>query len=221
MQKFKQAALGQHPNFNERISMGWEDQLNGGSLTWLLEPDNPGVRYLAVRDLLDLSAQDQELLAAQQIAHQAGPISIILNAMNASGYWVEPGPGYNPKYRSTVWAVILLGQLGAKIEMDNRIVQACNYLLENALTEKGQFPSTGTPSGTADCLQGNLCTAMLELGFDDPRLDQALEWMARSVTGDGVAPLEGKQTPLRCYAGKCGPVFAAGQTINSPVPGVL
>jgi hypothetical protein len=34
--------------------------------------------------------------------------------------------------------------------------------------------------------------------------------MARSVTGEGVAPLEDKSASLRYYAGKCGPVFACG-----------
>jgi hypothetical protein len=34
--------------------------------------------------------------------------------------------------------------------------------------------------------------------------------MARSVTGEGVAPVEDRQAPLRYYAGKCGPIFACG-----------
>lgn len=191
--------------------MSWEDQLNGDTLTWLLAYDNPGVRYLALRDLLDLPADDRELQVAKDIAHRSGPISIVLKEMQSPGYWVEAGPGYNPKYRSTVWATILLGQLGAAIDMDERIGRACNYLLENALTENGQFTSTGTPYGTVDCLQGNLCTALLELGIrDDPRLEQAFEWMARSVSGAGIASLDDKQAPLRYYAGKCGPVFACG-----------
>jgi hypothetical protein len=196
--------------------MTWQDQLNGDTLTWLLERDNPGVRYLALRDVLELSSDDGELLAAQALAHREGRISVVLKAMNETGWWVEAGPGYNPKYRSTVWAIILLGQLGASIAMDNRIEQACRYLLEHALTEHGQFTASGTPSGTADCLQGNLCTAMLELGCDDPRLDQAFEWMARSVTGEGIAPLEDKQAPLRYYAGKCGPLFACGANNKLP-----
>ncbi len=28
--------------------MPWRDQLRGDSLSWLLEPDTPGVRYLAL-----------------------------------------------------------------------------------------------------------------------------------------------------------------------------
>ena len=96
--------------------MAWQDQLKGDSLAWLLEPDDPGVRYLALRDLLDRPADDAELLAAQQAAHVQGPIATILDAMAPEGYWVEPGPGYNPKYRSTVWSITLLAQLGASVD---------------------------------------------------------------------------------------------------------
>jgi hypothetical protein len=196
--------------------MSWQKQLNGDPVSWLLEHDNPGVRYLTLRDILDLSADDSDLAAVQEAAHIKGPISIILNEMDENGYWAKPGPGYNPKYRSTVWSLILLAQLGASVRMDKRIERACYYLLDNALTENGQFTTTGTPSGTIDCLQGNLCAAMLDLGINDPRLDKAFEWMARTVTGEGVAPFEDKQAPVRYYAGKCGPVFSCGANNKLP-----
>jgi hypothetical protein len=196
--------------------MSWLDQLNGDTLSWLVETDQPGVRYLALRDLLDLTPDDPELVRESAEAHQNGPIAIILNAMDEAGYWVEPGPGYNPKYRSTVWAIIMSGQLGASVNLDPRIERACHYLVDHALTEVGQFSASGTPGSTADCLQGNLLGALLDLGFNDPRLDQAFEWMARTVTGEGMAPMRDKSTPMRYYAGKCGPNFACGANNKLP-----
>jgi hypothetical protein len=196
--------------------MSWLEHLKGDSLAWLLESDYPSVSYLALRDLLDCPANDRELLAARQAAHRAGPIEIVLSKMEADGYWVEPGPGYNPKYRSTVWSIILLAQLGASVREDKRIAQACGYLLEHALTENGQFTLSGAPSGTVDCLQGNLAWALLELGCDDPRLETAFDWMARSVTGEGIAPAEDRQAAVRYYAGKCGPTFACGANNKLP-----
>lgn len=190
--------------------MAWRDQLNGDSLEWLLEPDDPGVRYLALRDLLDRPPHDPELLAAQAEAHAQGPIAATLDGMNEAGYWVEPGPGYNPKYRSTIWAIILLAQLGASARLDGRVAQGCAYLLDHSLAAGGQFTITGAPSGTVDCLQGNLCAALLDLGYDDPRLEGAFDWMARTVTGEGIAPAEERGAAVRYYAGKCGPGFACG-----------
>jgi hypothetical protein len=184
-------------------------------LSWLLEPESPGARYLALRDLQD-DATASELRAARKKAHQEGPIAAVLSRMEEQGYWEAPGPGYNPKYRSSVWSVILLAQLGADIETEPRIRTACTYLCDQALLPGGQFSASRSPAATADCLQGNLCWAMLELGYDDPRLEAAFEWMARSVTGEGVAPAADRHAPVRYYAGKCGPTFACGANNKLP-----
>jgi hypothetical protein len=197
--------------------MSWKYQLRKDSLPWLLESENPGVRYLALRDLLDLPPDDKKLKSARKSAHKEGPIAMILSNMEKDGHWVKAGPGYNPKYRSTVWAMILLAQLGASASQDKRVAQACNYVLDH-MAEGGQFTTTtsGAPSGTVDCLQGNLCWSLMELGCDDPRLDKAYEWMARTVTGDGIAPMEDKDAPIRYYAYKVGPTFACG--VNNKLP---
>jgi hypothetical protein len=112
----------------------------------------------------------------------------------------------------------LLAQLGASVSEDRRIEQACNYLLDHALAEGGQFSmiSSGAPSGTVDCLQGDLLWSLMELGCDDPRLKKAYEWMARTVTGEGVAPRTDKDAPVRYYAGKYGPDFACGANNKLP-----
>ncbi len=183
---------------------------------WLLERNNPDVRYLALRDLLDRQPDDPELTAARVEAHQVGSIAAVLAEMKDEGYWVDSGTGYYPKYRGTVWSIILLAQLGASAAQDKRIRRACAYVLDHALTAGGQFSVTGAPSGTADCLQGNLCAALLDLGYEDPRLETAIEWMARSVTGEGLAPVDDRQAVVRYYAGKCGPTFACGSNNKLP-----
>jgi hypothetical protein len=197
--------------------MSWQTQLKGDSVSWLLESDPPGVRYLALRDVMRLSSEDAELKSARRKAHKEGPIAKILSHMEKEGYWVKTGPGYNPKYRSTVWAIILLAQLGASASEDKRLAQACDYLL-NHMAEGGQFTTTtsGAPSGTVDCLQGNLCWSLTEMGCDDPRLDKAYDWMARTVTGDGIVPMKDKDALVRYYAYKCGPNFACG--VNNSLP---
>jgi hypothetical protein len=190
--------------------MSWKDQLKDDSLSWLLEPESPGVRYLALRDLMDESPDSSTLKSAREAAHKNRPIASILDEMHPDGYWVETGTGYYPKYRGTVWSLITLAQLGASAEVDDRIGRACEYVLTNTLTDGGRFSVTGPPSGTVDCLQGNMCAALIDLGWEDERLDAAFEWMARSVTGEGVAPLREKNAELRYYAGKCGPDFVCG-----------
>jgi hypothetical protein len=184
------------------------------AIDWLLEPIDPGVRYLALRDLVQ--ADNKDLATARKAAHRDGPIAAALANMDKEGFWVKPGPGYFPLYTGTIWSVILLAQLGATINTDNRIATACNYILDHSLTINGQFTASGTPSGTLDCLQGNLCGSLLDLGCTDPRLEKAYEYMARSVTGEGIAPMKDRAAPLRYYAAKCGPVFACNATAGKP-----
>ena len=137
------------------------------ALDWLLEPSNPGVRYIALRDIV--KAGTKELAAAQKAAHAEGPIATILSKMNKEGFWEKPGAGYGPKYTSTVWSIILLGQLGASISIDKRIATACDYVLDHTLTKNGAFTVNGLLSGTVDCLQGNLGYSLLDMGCSAER----------------------------------------------------
>ena len=196
--------------------MANKEQLNRETMGWLLKSEVAGVKYLALRQLTGIAEDDAEMQAAREAAYRFGPIATILENMQEAGYWCEPGAGYRPKYQGTVWSMLMLAQLGAQASADGRIARACAYLLEHALTGNGQFSYNGAPSGTIDCLQGNLCSALLDLGYDDLRMDVAFEWMARTVTGEGLAGLEDKKNPLRYYAYKCGPLFACGATGQKP-----
>jgi hypothetical protein len=77
--------------------MNWRGQLKGDPFPWLLETNDPGPRYLALRDLLDTPPNSPEFLDAKNKAHTAGPIAVILDKMQPDGYWDKPGPGYSRK----------------------------------------------------------------------------------------------------------------------------
>lgn len=188
--------------------MPWQTLLNENPLSWLLEAANPAVRALTLRHLLDHPEDDPQLRSARAAAHQQGSIHQILKEMQEAGYWYTRGPGYNRKYFSTVWSLICLAQLGASARQDERIALACDYYLDH-MAPGGQFAtsSSGAPSSTVDCLQGNMCWALTQLGWEDERLDKAYDWLARSQTGDGVASVEEKHSLPRYTTYKCGPNF--------------
>jgi hypothetical protein len=196
--------------------MPWTDQLHSDSLNWLINSPIPEVRYMAGRDLLGLPDSDPKQESARQEAYTSGIIALVLSKMVGDGYWQKAGPGYGPKYRSSVWSVTLLAQLGADVTGDPRVEQACQYILNNSMAKHGQMSYNGQPSGTFDCLQGNLCWALLQLGCTDPRLDLAIDWTARSTTGDGISPATEKKADIRYYAYKCGPNFACGANGKLP-----
>jgi hypothetical protein len=189
------------------------------TIEWLLEkdPENPGVRYFALTDLLNRPADDPEVVAARRAVMEQGPVPAILAAQDQAGFWEKPGPGYNPKYRSTVWSIIYLAQLGAD-PADTRVRAGGEYLLEHARASTGVFSMTGTPAGNIACLAGNLGAALLDLGFgSDQRLAEALELLARFTTGDGIAPQGDKSVPLYYLkSATCGPGFCC--SANDALP---
>ncbi|RPI30348.1 MAG: nitrogen fixation protein NifH [Chloroflexota bacterium] len=171
------------------------------ALSWLLEPDpaNPGVRCFTLVDLLDYPRDHPEVIAARQDVMASGPVPAILAAQAPEGYWVEPGTGYFGKYRSTVWSIIFLPQLGAHAS-DPRVRAGCDYVLDNSRCAYGGFSVDGRNSGLIHCLEGNLVAALIDLGWwGDPRLAEAVDWLARSITGEGIAPADNKDAPLRYY----------------------
>lgn len=197
-----------------------ETELFGhGSLPWLLEDDpaNPGVRPFALQELLGKPADDPEVIGARRAVMSTGPVPAILEAQETEGYWVKPGPGYFPQYRGTPWAVTMLGQLGAD-GADPRVMRGCQYVLEHAIDKNGAFSIHATPSGAILCLNGHLLATLIHLGWlGDERVRRALEWMARVVTGEGVAPPEEKEAPLRYLkSGTSGPGFCCGYNAKKP-----
>lgn len=171
------------------ITNGWQTKLKGDPLAWLLEPDeaNPGVRYFALRDLLNRPETDPDVVAAQEAVMTTGPVPVILNAQAPEGYWGKPGGGYSPKYQGTVWQIIFLAELGVD-PTDERVRRGGEYLLSHSLATNGAFSARHkpVPSSALHCLNGNLLSALLRLGFaQDPRVQAALDWQAQAITGQG------------------------------------
>jgi hypothetical protein len=185
----------------------WTRVLRADPLPWLLDANNQAVRHLALRWLLDRPADDPDVAAAQLAAMAAQPIAAILATQQPAGYWEKPGAGYATKYRGTVWQLIFLDQLGAD-GSDPRIRAACSYVLEHTQASSGGFGASGTIgsappplSRVIHCLNGNLLRALLGFGWlEDERVQLAIDWQARAITG---------QQPIQYFAsGTSGPLFA-------------
>ena len=186
-------------------------------LPWLLEPDeaNPGVRYFALRQLLDRPQDDAEVVEAQAAVMQTGPVPVILAEQQQDGYWYKPGPGYASKYRGTTWQVVHLYRLGAD-PVDRGVRAGCEYVLSNTQALSGGFGFSGRavgpppPSSVAHCLNGNLLAALINFGWlDDSRVQRAIQWQALSITGEEPGVPYYKSTTS-------GPGFACGVNLGQP-----
>ena len=186
--------------------------LNNDPLPWLLEsdPNNPGVRYFALRDLLGRFEDDLEVRRARAQIMKTGPVPAILEAQQPDGYWAKAGGGYWPSYRSTAWQIIFLAELGADPGSE-RVRRGCEYFLGHDIAANGGFSMSERPipSKVVHCHNGDSLHALLRLGYaDDPRVQAALEWQVRAVTG-----LE----EIRYYkSGTTGPGFACVANSGQP-----
>jgi hypothetical protein len=170
---------------------------------------------LALRELLGRTITDAEVVDARATAMASDPIAAILAAQLADGYWEKPGPGYATKYRGTVWQLIFLDQLGADPN-DERVQAACAYVLAHSLASTGGFGASGKagiapppPSAVIHCLNGNLLRALIGFGWlGDERVQGAIEWEARAITGVGMERW--------LASGTCGPGFACAANEREP-----
>ncbi len=198
------------------MNITWKQLFTKDLQAWLLASDaeNPGVRYFTLVDLLDVLAEEPQALAARAEVMRSGPVPFILANQHPDGYWVKPG--YYPKYTGTYWTLGLLSMLGAD-GADPQIRKAGDHVLAHGRCSYGGFSADG-PSGLIHCLQGNLVNALVLLGWlGEPRLDEAVDWLARSVSGEGIAPAEDKKAPVRYYrSGNCAPGFACSANNYRP-----
>jgi hypothetical protein len=177
----------------------WKSVLKNDPTEWLLETDNPSVRYFALTDLLEKPETDSEVVAAKQEIMQTGKVPKILGKQNSQGYWEAPDKFYTAKYKGTVWQLIILAQLGADGNAE-RIKKACEFIMDNSIDrESGGFSvwhskrtGGGRHNGVIPCLTGNMVWSLIHFGFlDDPRVECAINWITtyqRFDDGDVQVP---------------------------------
>lgn len=164
------------------------------TLNWLLEPDDPSVRYFALTDLLGLGDSEPEIRQAKLAIMQHGMVPQILRKMGEPSYFETLNQFYTAKYKGLVWQLILLAELGA--EADEQIKGQCEYILEHAQEPAdGGFAMNaaaktggGRISEVIPCLTGNLVWSLIRFGYwEDPRLQKAVDWLTKySRLNDGV-----------------------------------
>jgi hypothetical protein len=163
----------------------WKSKLKEDQTAWLLEEDNPSVRYFALVDLLEKSKEDPEVLKAKAEIIQKGVVPKILAKQKEEGYWEEVEKFYTAKYKGTVWQILILAELGADGK-DSRIKRACEFLLENSQDRESNGFSIsisaktggGRSSGVIPCLTGNLVYSLIRLGcLEDERVQKAIHWI--------------------------------------------
>jgi hypothetical protein len=165
--------------------------------SWLLQPSNPSIRYLALRHLLGRGEGDADVREAHVAIAESAIVRRIFSKQSPEGYWGDPASPYLPKYKSTYWTLMVLGFLGLSRD-DDRVRRAVEHVftfqqpnggfaesgeegarreyayVEARARQRGKQPPSESDfmadhihQMTLSCLTGNVVAALLRLGYGD------------------------------------------------------
>src|SRR5690242_9831559 len=84
-------------------------------LTWLLEAENPSVRYRTLVELVGRKSDEPEVRAAKSEIAASQPVAALFAKMHPEGYWLHRGVGADLRYAmssSTHFVLAYLAELG-------------------------------------------------------------------------------------------------------------
>ncbi len=151
---------------------------------WLLESDQPAIRYRALRELLHRPVSDAEVRQARAQIPEKGWAADILAERHPGGWWVWPDDLYRPKYLATNWRLLVLSDLGLT-RQHPAIRESSELWMERFRMENGGVGALGGRDGH-HCLLGNMARALIRFGYEeDPRIRRSLEWLVETADPKG------------------------------------
>ena len=163
----------------------WKSILKANPIPWLLEDNNPSVRYFTLINVLEKAENDPEVRKSKEEIMKKGAVPKILAKQKEGGYWEDSQNFYTAKYKGTVWQIIILAELGADGK-DNHIRKACEFIFENSRDRESNGFSMwvsaktggGRSTGVIPCLTGNLVYSLIKFGYlKDERVQNSIKWI--------------------------------------------
>jgi hypothetical protein len=172
-------------------------------LDWLLEEDQPAIRFLALTRLLGKSETDSDVREAKSRIPSVGWAGEILAGRNPAGWWVNEKSLYHPKYISTNWNLLALSDLGATRTIP-AVRASCELWMDRSPLKGGGVGGFSKGNGH-HCYTGNMARALIRFGYgDDPKVRKALDWLVETAHPKGG---------WTCWAFGGGP--SPGRTLDS------
>jgi hypothetical protein len=176
--------------------MKLEQITDSDTIGWLLENENPSVKYFTLTKLLKKSESDNEVLESRRDIMKIGIVPALLDKQNEAGYWGDTQKFYFDKYKGTVWQLLILAEMGADSN-DRRIKKACEYILDNSqdiesfgfAVNRASKTGGGRHNEVIPCLTGNMLWTLIKLGYlADERIQRGIEWICKyQRSDDGIS----------------------------------
>src|SRR3989442_1527012 len=151
-------------------------------IDWLLEEDQPSVRYHTLVDLLGRNEDDPEVKAAYSTIPRVGWAHDLLRTQKPKGYWEAHEPRTVrewvnflrfPLYNSSIWKGIVLSDLGLTAT-DPRVRRLADRIFQYKL----HLSSEVNLFTEEICIVGNAARMLTRFGYtDDRRVRKLYDWM--------------------------------------------
>jgi hypothetical protein len=158
---------------------------------WLLEPDNPSVRYRTLTELLDAPQDAPEVQQARAAILTSSPVRKIFARMHPEGYWLHRGLGAGISYAmssSTHFVLAYLAELRLD-RTDERIARAVDRYLALSEPDKAGPNLWEIPPDYRNhqsCLYAYNLRTFIRLGYrDDPRIQERVDVLLNDQRADG------------------------------------
>jgi len=179
----ERSAVGMAPSRARREPLG-RSKVDRAVLAWLLEKDEPSIRYRTLTEVLGRPENDPEVREALALVPERGWAAKILAARKPGGGWDDEGSQYRPKYVSTNWMMLILSDLGLGSSLPE-VREACEFWMDGFAARDGGLG--GSSSGTPHyCVAANMARALVRFGYaDDPRVRRTFEWLVGQAAPKG------------------------------------
>jgi hypothetical protein len=150
-------------------------------IEWLLEEEQPSVRYRTLTELLDREESDPDVREAYSEITEKGWGSQILNSQKPDGYWQSNRSLYRPKYTATNWMALILSDLGLT-KKHRQVKKAADLFFKEWLS----IPSMTNIFNDEVCVVGNTARMLTRFGFeDDSRVRKLFDRLVEDQKDDG------------------------------------
>src|SRR5215467_5513255 len=165
-----------------------------GLLHWLLEENEPSVRYHTLSGLLGEDRNESRSRKAHELIGDQGWAASYFSKQLEKTFWDNPTSCYVPKFSSCSWRLIVLADLGVSGD-DPRVKNCVDHYLSLHNVEAGGFSvrEKHPPKEAKDwqfvphvCATGNMVRALAKFGYaKDDRVVKAAEWLMSKQLSDG------------------------------------
>lgn len=154
-------------------------EVKNGVIDWLLEEDNPSIRYRTLTELLDRPVDGPAVVQAKGWIQDSKAVQAILKRMHPDGYWLQKKAstgemiGDGVEYGSYATTHFVLGYL-AELGLDRSHPEVARAA--------ERYLSLQQPDGNFwhdfSCLNGYNLRTFLQLGYrQDPRVQKTIDLM--------------------------------------------